>query len=356
MTTESVRKPMTAEHFQPAPNEPYSLPEMGTWSESVHIYDDASIWAVKTALAANRPLLISGEPGIGKSQLARAVAAYFRVPFLPFVVHARSECSDLLYESDPVSRLAQAQIIAQDKQGSNWRELLDPERFVRPGALWWALDWASAAQQTRRWCRDCGVDPTKVKQGPCCQACCEPPHQHQPNWEPGDGCVVLIDEIDKADSEFPNGLLESLGNFGFFVTPTRKPVRRVGRPPLLAITTNRERELPAAFIRRCLVLSMAFPPDRQKQSPEEFLVARGNTHFGGDLHDDVYTAAAKLVLKERERQQDELHRPGAAEYLDILRALLEMYRHERDPCQAQIDALDQVAKYSLHKQTGSLLT
>ena len=167
---------------------------------------------------------------------------------------------------------------------------------------------------------------------------------------------MLIDEIDKADSEFPNGLLESLGNLGFFVAPTRKPVRLVGRPPLLAITTNRERELPAAFIRRCLVLSMSFPPDPEKPSEQEFLKARGKTHFGEDLKDDVYTAAAELVLKERKRQKDELHRPGAAEYLDILRALLEMYKHDDDPNQAQLDALEQVAKYSLRKQTGSLLT
>jgi hypothetical protein len=65
---------------------------------------------------------------------------------------------------------------------------------------------------------------------------------------------------------------------------------------------------------------------------------------------------AGLVLKERKRQKDELHWPGAAEYLDILRALLELYKHASDPRQEQIDALDQVAKYSLRKQTGSLLT
>jgi MoxR-like ATPase len=168
---------------------------------------------------------------------------------------------------------------------------------------------------------------------------------------------VLIDEIDKADSEFPNGLLESLGNIGFFVAPTRKPVRRwSARPPLLAITTNRERELPAAFIRRCLVLSMSFPPDPERQSEQEFLISRGQTHFGNRLHLDVYTAVAELVLKERKRQKDELHRPGAAEYLDILRALVELYKHGSDPRQEQLDALEQVAKYSLRKQTGSLLT
>jgi hypothetical protein len=217
MTTESARTPMTAENFQPDVDQPYPLPRMDAWPESVHVYDDASVWAVKTALAANRPLLISDEPGIGKSQLARAVAAYFHVPFLPFVVHARSECSDLLYQSDPVSRLAQAQVLGHASDSSNWRELLAEDRFVRPGPLWWAFDWASAGQQARKWCRVCGADPAAVREGKCCEACCEPPREHQPPWEPGDGCVVLIDEIDKADSEFPNGLLESLGNLGFFV-------------------------------------------------------------------------------------------------------------------------------------------
>ena len=329
---------------------------MGGWPASVHLFNEDCVWAVKSALAANRPLLIDGEPGIGKSQLARAVAAFFHVPFLPFVVNVRSESSHLLYESDPVARLAQAQVVDQSAD-RNWRDLLAEERFVRPGPLWWAFNWASARQQTQKWCRACGTDPdpARSEERECCQSCCEPAHKHLAGWRPGEGCVVLIDEIDKADSEFPNGLLESLGNIGFDVIPARQPVTLKGRPPFVAITTNRERELPAAFIRRCLVLSISFPPDPNRQSAADFLVERGRVHFQNSLDKEVYTTAAELVLKERERQTDALHRPGAAEYLDILRALHELYKNSADPRKEQLAAMEQVAKYSLRKQPGGPL-
>lgn len=349
MSEANRRIPLSAGNFNPEYGKRYPLREMNAWPESVHLYNEHCVWAVKTALAADRPLLISGEPGIGKSQLARAVAAYFKVPFLPFVVNARSECSDLLYESDPVSRLAQAQVLGQSEKGQ-FRDLLAEERFVRPGPLWWAFNWASARKQAQTWCRVCGAKGEPSEERECCQACCEPAHDLTPAWSPGDGCVVLIDEIDKADSEFPNGLLESLGNIGFDVAPTRQSVTLKGRHPLIAITTNQERELPAAFVRRCLLLSISFPPDPEAQSPEEFLKERGRVHFEDGIHEDVYTRTAELVLKERERQKDALHRPGAAEYLDILRALRELFKSCKDPRGEQLKALDKVARYSLRKQ------
>jgi MoxR-like ATPase len=345
-----ARTLMTGQSFNPELGKPYRLPKMDAWPETVHLFDEDSKWAVQTALAANRPLLISGEPGIGKSQLSRAVAAYFRVPFLPFVVNARSECSDLLYQADPVSRLAQAQVLDQTDD-QNWRDLLAEERFVRPGPLWWAFDWKSARRQAKKWCRSCGATGASDNSAECCEACCEPSHKHLDGWAPGDGCVVLIDEIDKADSEFANGLLESLGNIGFDVIPARQAVSLAGRPPLIAITTNQERELPAAFIRRCLVLNVGFPPD-PKQTPEDFLKKRGEVHFGDSIDDAVYHKAAELVLEERDRQKDALHRPGAAEYLDILRALRSLYGDCADPPREQIKAIKNVAKYSLRKQTG----
>jgi len=355
MTPPDQRTPMTARDFNPKLGKPYPLPQMDAWPGSVHLFNEDCVWAVKTALASNRPLLISGEPGIGKSQLPRAVAEYFRVPFLPYVVNARSECSHLLYESDPVSRLAQAQVIDQSAD-ETWRDLLAEERFIRPGPLWWAFDWISARRQARKWCRSCGADADPTPEIECCPACCEPTHKNLEGWKPGEGCVVLIDEIDKADSEFPNGLLESLGNIGFDVIPTRRPVTLDGRPPFIAITTNQERELPAAFIRRCLVLSISFPPDPKKQSPDKFLVERGRVHFKKKIHEDVYTSAAGLILKERDRQKDALHRPGAAEYLDILRALQELFKEASDPREEQLAALEKVARYSLRKQTGGLLS
>lgn len=354
MTKSAKRVPLTAEAFNPDCTRSYPLPEMNAWPASEHLFDEDSVWAVKTALAACRPLLIRGEPGIGKSQLARAVAAYCQVPFLPFVVTARSECSDLLYETDPVSRLAQAQVMDQSAK-ENWRDLLAEERFVRPGPLWWAFNWLSARRQAQTWCRVCGRESAPSEDRECCAACCEPPHRLN-GWRPGMGSVVLIDEIDKADSDFPNGLLESFGNIGFNVMPTRFSVALQGRPPFIAVTTNEERELPAAFIRRCLVLTITFPPDPKKQSPAAFLIERARVHFGTSIHDDVYSDAADLVLQERGRQKDAPHRPGAAEYLDILRALHDLYRNARSPRKAQLKALERVARYSLCKQVQEPLT
>jgi len=329
--------PMTAATFAPDLSEDYKLEQVDSWPESVHRFDDDSVWAIRTALASGRPLLVRGEPGIGKSQLARAVASYCRVPFLSFVVNARSECSDLLYSHDAVSRLAQAQVLSHANAAENWRAELAEERFVRPGKLWWAVNWADAVDQAKLWCRKCGADADSE----CCPKCGEPEHSQLSNWSHGDGCVLLIDEIDKADSDFPNGLLESLGNTGFEVEPARCSVRPVGVPPLVVVTTNEERELPAAFLRRCLVLPMAFP----KKDQQQFLVGRGHIHFP-HLGAAVCTRAADLVLGERGRQTDALSRPGAAEFLDILRALDTLYGRD---AKEQLAAIDQVSRFSLCK-------
>ena len=186
------------EHPDPSRRtEVYKLPALDSWPETWHRFDARSVWAVRAALAARRPLLVRGEPGLGKSQLARAAAHILNVPFLCQVINARCECTDLLYTYDAVSRLAQAQVMGSASQGADWADKLTESRFVQPGILWWTFDWESARQQAGRFCR--------IVREP-----------FRPNgWTPGQGCVVLIDEIDKADADLPNGLLESLGNNGF---------------------------------------------------------------------------------------------------------------------------------------------
>jgi MoxR-like ATPase len=334
--------PMTAATFAPDLCTDYHLAQVDSWPKSVHRFDDDSVWAVRTALASGRPLLVRGEPGIGKSQLARAVASYFGVPFLSFVVNARSECSDLLYSHDAVSRLAQAQVLSHANAAENWRAELAEERYVRPGKLWWAVNWTDAVAQAKLWCRSCGQDADSD----CCTSCGEPEHSRLPDWGHGGGCVLLIDEIDKADSDFPNGLLESLGNTGFEVESARRSVQPEGVPPLVVVTTNEERELPAAFLRRCLVLAMVFPDEDQQQ----FLADRGHIHFP-DLGAAVCTRAADLVLGERGKQSAALSRPGTAEFLDILRALHTLYGRDMA---AQLGAIDQVSRFSLRKNPQAL--
>lgn len=296
----------------------------------MHLFEPETLLAVEAAWAASRPLLIRGEPGIGKSQLARAVAHVLERPFLPFVVNATCESNDLLYSYDAVSRLAQAQ--RQPRSASRAKAALSDmaeQRFIRPRVLWWAYDWESAKSQAAAFCV-----PEEEPVRP-------------PTWQPGQGVVVLIDEIDKADSDLPNGLLESLGNHGFDVPQARKHVALCpgDEAPLVIITTNEERELPAAFLRRCFVLPLTFPKERADQIA--FLVARGKSQFGEKIDSErVFLAAAEQVLGDREQVPRGQPRPGAAEYLDLLRALGRLC--PRDSA-AQLERLSAIQGFALNK-------
>ena len=204
------------------------LPVRGSWPESVHLFDEESAWAIRAALAAERPLLLRGEPGTGKSQLARAAAEVMGRLFITEVVHARCESQDLQWHFDAVGRLGDAQALSvSQKSHKKLQRQLDQRNYLCPGALWWIFDWQSAMQQYKR----------------------SGSQYHQPippdHWKPEQGSVLLIDEIDKADADLPNGLLETLGNGGFSVPWLSQPVtsQKDIPTPLVVITTNEEREL-----------------------------------------------------------------------------------------------------------------
>ena len=166
---------------------------------------------------------------------------------------------------------------------------------------------------------------------------------------PQNGTVLLIDEIDKAEADLPNGLLEVLGNKGFSVPYGHPPVSHQGGPaPLVVITTNEERELPRAFVRRCLVLRLALPPKEDKFVA--LLAERGKEHFPDSI-DAVRKAVARLVWAERERLGDDPNRPGQAEYLDILRALqaVDPYAPAAIRRQAQLARLRDIKEFGLKK-------
>ena len=116
------------------------LPEYGSWPESIHQFDAKSINALKAALAAQRPLLLRGEPGTGKSQLARAAAVALNRLFVYEVVNAHTESQDLLWRFDAVGRLAEAQTLqGQNCSEDKLKQTLDSKRYISPGPLWWAL-------------------------------------------------------------------------------------------------------------------------------------------------------------------------------------------------------------------------
>ena len=283
-----------------------------------HKLDADPAHAVIAAVASGRPLLVRGEPGVGKSQLARAAAHLLERPFLAFVVQPDSEYQELLWALDHTARLADAQLRQADKV----REL---KNYVGPGALWWALDWKSAAEQSN-----------------CCRHNFNPPEDIDPARPKASGSVLLIDEIDKADIALANGLLEVLGNGQFAVPPLGLRVCPQSHPaPLVVLTSNDTRQLPAALLRRCVVLRMSLPDDLRGH-----FVDRGESHFP-DLDPRVLGDAADQILTDRNACAATA-RTGLAEYLDLLRAL----RGVAASAEGQIEWLDRLAVYFKKSHAG----
>src|SRR4051812_7744767 len=165
------------------------LPPRGGMPASVHVFEQQAIDAIRAALVTGRPLLVRGDPGTGKSQLARAAAEQLKRPFVAHAVDSRTETRDLLWSVDGVARLARAQIMGArhdaDESGIHVRH------FLHPGPLWWAFAWDSAKEQAKL-------------------VCPEAPEIPETDWTAEKGVVVLVDEIDKADPSVPNGLLDAL--------------------------------------------------------------------------------------------------------------------------------------------------
>jgi len=269
---------------------------------SVHVFSRDEVAAVNTALAANRPLLVRGEPGTGKTQLGRAAAAALGRGLAYQAVDALTDTHDLLWTTDLVSRLAEAQIArAADPCGcEDVRDRLALSRFVQPGVLWWALDPVGAYHQAER-----------GGQGSCTA----------PRGEPGftGGIVALVDEIDKADPAVPNALLDALGHGGFNVPTLPRVTTASDRmPPLVVLTTNEERALPDAFLRRCVVLYLSLP---DPPALHAHLVLRGRRHFP-EVAPTLLAAAARMLEEDRAAVRARgLTPPGLAEFLDLVRAV-----------------------------------
>lgn len=294
---------------------PVPITAKGLFASRFHVFDARDVLAIEAAVIARRALLLGGEPGTGKSQFARAAAAELGWPFVWRSIDARMEPRDLMYEIDLVRRLADAQLagsLTGEEAVQKVEEVKELKNYVTPGPLWRAFSWETAQ-------RISPVSPDEIPSG----------------WEAGQGVVVLLDEIDKADSEIPNGLLEALGDGVFEGPPGVGRVHANEHQELLiVITTNRERDLPEAFRRRCLVHDLSFPEDQKELV--EFLVSRGKVHFSTFPDPLLKEAAIKLVEVRNEARDSGQRGPGLAEYLDLIRALIGNVIEEKDLSQTDV--------------------
>ena len=217
--------------------------------------------AVNAAVTLERPLLVKGEPGTGKTELARQVAQALGMRLIEWHVKSTTKAQQGLYEYDAVSRLRDSQLGDE--------RVHDVRNYIRKGKLWQAFD-----------------APEKV--------------------------VLLIDEIDKADIEFPNDLLREIDRMEFYCYETRELVRAKHRP-LVFITSNNEKELPDAFLRRCFFHYIKFPDAvTMKQIVD--------VHFPG-LKAELLSAAMKTFFDVRNLPGLK-KKPSTSELLDWLKLLL----------------------------------
>lgn len=241
--------------------------------------------AVNAALAIGRPLLVSGEPGTGKTTLARSIATQLDLgEELRFDTHSDSRWQDCLYSYDALARLYDAQ--------SDREHARDPKRYRHFRALGQALTGYGA-----RWSENPGAVVQRV---------------------------VLIDEIDKAPRDFPNGLLPTIdGDLSFTITETRESFKFGGgrdERPIIVFTTNEERSLPDAFLRRC-VFCYIEPPDEKRLN--EIIQQRLSELKEVDAFDELSRRAVAKFLELRVKYGDKLEKqPATAELLDWVRVLV----------------------------------
>lgn len=289
----------------------FTLPPDAVWPGkdefSPYVFNDDIAIAADVAFATRRPLLVSGPPGSGKSLLAPTLAALKAWRYLHYTFTSRSRLEDLTGDIDHLRRL-------NDAQAAQRGQSLPPRwTYLQPGILWWAFDATGASHLGA----SAEEREEQQRQG----------HFHPPR-PPGTGSsqrdvVVLLDEIDKAEPDLPNDLLEPLDRQRFQVPQGPDVKAEAGLNYLVVITTNGERELPPAFLRRCVSLTLQDPT-------EDRLVLIAARHFPQGL-ETLHREVAKRLIEQRDRARAlDLRPPSTSEYLDAIRACAD-FAIEPDP-------------------------
>ena len=226
-----------------------------------YVATDDLMTAVNAAITLQRPLLIKGEPGTGKTLLSMEVAEALKMPFYEWHIKSTTKANHGLYEYDAVSRLRDSQL-GDDR-------VQDINNYIKRGMLWEAY-------------------------------ACE------------EQAVLLIDEIDKADIEFPNDLLREIDRMEFYVYETRETIKAVNRPVVI-ITSNNEKELPDAFLRRCFFHYIRFPDEETMEKIVE-------VHFP-DIKKNLLKEAMEVFFAIRDVNGIK-KKPSTSELLDWIKLLL----------------------------------
>jgi len=230
-----------------------------------YVTTDDLMLAVNASITLQRPLLVKGEPGTGKTLLAEQVAAALNLPLLQWHIKSTTKAQQGLYEYDAVSRLRDSQL----SDGESAAKVRDIRNYIVKGTLWQAFE------------------------------------SNRP-------VALLIDEIDKADIEFPNDLLRELDRMEFYVYETRELIKARHRP-LVFITSNNEKELPDAFLRRCFFHYIRFPDPGTMQRIVD-------VHFPG-IKPALLSAAMRTFFEVRNLPGLK-KKPSTSELLDWLRLMV----------------------------------
>jgi MoxR-like ATPase len=320
--------------------------------------------AVNVALATGRPLLVRGPSGSGKSSLAYNVARVLRRRYYEFVVTSHTQAQDLLWEFDAVRRLGDAQAQRLVVVEVPAAAALGPESelgvapgpsivwysyypYIEPGLLWWIFEPHTAPQRGH---------PNPPASFPAARD----PVVFIPEREDG-GPVLLIDEVDKADPDFANNLLVPFGSLQFTVEEIGYTVvfqqpkdqidaDRVKRRPLIVITTNEERRLPQAFLRRCVALELEGPgPDGLIEIASKIYGAKDSTLYRRIV--DAMTGLVRKRLGIDNNDAEELARVhlNVAQFLDAVQACRHLAGVERDT--TLFDAMIEMTSW---KEEGSI--
>lgn len=240
-----------------------------TVKKEPYVPDEALIKAINLSIALGRPLLLQGEPGCGKTRLAYAVAYALKLPIEECYIKSTSRAQDLLYTYDAVNRLYESQI-PKNASDVNKEGSLDIKKYIKLGPLGRAI---ARAQAGRR-------------------------------------CVVLIDEIDKADLDFPNDLLYELDRLEFKVNEAPEIHYRASTEaklrPIIFVTHNEEKALPTAFLRRCIFHYIEFPKDKLNSILK----------LHGIDNEPLSQEAIRIILQLRNPSLNLTKNPGLSELID----------------------------------------